>query len=1321
MPPAIENPKNFNLPPGATDIFKEMFADYGRVVIKEEFAGGLSGGRVFLVRPIRVEAAEERPDLPVAVKLASVSLIQKEWQAYQSYIHNRLPGIAQIRGKPILPSGSDWGGLCYPLLGGGIFDVVSLHSYGRQASVEDIRFVLGRLLKMIEQMVRLNWPSPEFKLGLSYDAVLPVNLLIAPRPPPAEALVHRIRPDSLPASPLQPGDYVHLEGFAITKVDLQRRTVTLNLPPSPSSSPASYYVRLQLAETSLTGQVNQIIAPLTGVILKTRQSQLQAEAQAALGQSLDLAAETLALPDGSTLPNPLTKLSALLNETRDVKVSGIHGDLNLENILVDPDVRDVSLIDFAEARRDHVLHDFLRLETEVLTKLLPEILAQHRLPLGSTVASFYQQLHWTTFQSGPPTARPTHAALEKPLVILEAIRQTARRYLADFDDPSEYYQGLTLYLLGALKYRNLSEAPEAPLPKQVAFWGAASACQSEWEPLSETELRRSFTSKAGNLAKPFEIPRPPRPTRPPEVPSFVGREAELAYYAEKLNHAHLVVIHGMAGVGKTTLAADLVRQEAKLDKIFWHSFQEREGVQAIIWRLAGFLAWHGQDELWRLLQSAQLSGGETPPPEMLFDYLFELIAGRNYLLCLDDFHFVEDDPWLNKLVERLKTTVAAGEVAIIMTSRRLPDFVPAVEAEPLQGLNRADARQLLARQGLFLPEALLNDLHQLTAGNAQFLTLAIEILQQAADPAQLIHQLAGVDDIERYLIAEVDEGLSGHEQAVMAAVAVLMGYPGTHEAIEAILDQGNVWRSLRHLTDRHLLIVNEGEAGKEYRQHAMVQAFYYQLLNQNRRRALHRRAAEYYKTEQPDLLKAGLHFERAGNYQEAAFVATTNVLDLINRGQALPLSELLKQFQAQQLATDLWLEVKLALGRVYKLLGEATAARASYEEAWSQITALPNSPASLELKARACGGIADLLRLEKPQEALAWLRQGLKAIEESDSNERTVLLVQMGDIQMMLGHYDEALSALEQGLAHLPEGPSQRRSEALKNLGAIYYSQGDVGRAKLVITQALEISRQLHDSFQETFILNNLGIDKYISGDWAAALEDFQQALRLAERIGSVEQKTMLNTNLGAAFIYLGDDERARTHLLDSLDLARQNNLQLNQVVIHYRLADLNMRWEKWAEAAVSLGEAEQLALALAAEGNLSEIYRAWAEIYLATGRYERALAYAQRAVDFARKLSQNLDLGMSLRVLGQIYLAAEDYPGASQAFEKSLSLLEHQDPYETARTRMQWGLAMLSGGEADLEKGRRLLHGARQVFKQLGAQRDLATVERLLKSYHGK
>ncbi len=65
--------------------------------------------------------------------------------------------------------------------------------------------------------------------------------------------------------------------------------------------------------------------------------------------------------------------------------------------------------------------------------------------------------------------------LEKPWAILMAIRKMAGNYLWQHNDWTEYYQGLVLYLLGALKFKNLDKMDEdrTPLPKQVAFWGAA--------------------------------------------------------------------------------------------------------------------------------------------------------------------------------------------------------------------------------------------------------------------------------------------------------------------------------------------------------------------------------------------------------------------------------------------------------------------------------------------------------------------------------------------------------------------------------------------------------------------------------------------------------------------------------------------------------------------------------------------------------------------------------------------------------------------------------------------------------------------------------
>jgi DNA-binding transcriptional ArsR family regulator len=95
----IENPKNLDLPLEAQQVLMAMFADYRRITIRREFESGRSGARVFEVRPIK---ADGTPELPSITKLAAVSLIQKEWQAYQQHIRHRLPNTAEVTTDPVL-------------------------------------------------------------------------------------------------------------------------------------------------------------------------------------------------------------------------------------------------------------------------------------------------------------------------------------------------------------------------------------------------------------------------------------------------------------------------------------------------------------------------------------------------------------------------------------------------------------------------------------------------------------------------------------------------------------------------------------------------------------------------------------------------------------------------------------------------------------------------------------------------------------------------------------------------------------------------------------------------------------------------------------------------------------------------------------------------------------------------------------------------------------------------------------------------------------------------------------------------------------------
>lgn len=810
-----------------------------------------------------------------------------------------------------------------------------------------------------------------------------------------------------------------------------------------------------------------------------------------------------------------------------------------------------------------------------------------------------------------------------------------------------------------------------------------------------------------------EITPPPELPGLPEVEGFVGREEELSCFSGKLETLNLVVITGMAGVGKTALATQLIQQIADPDRTFWHSFHENEGAEAVIWKLAGYLFWRGQEDLWRMLQGAQQNGGLPPPTEVLLDYLLQMIRGQGFLLCLDDLHFVADDPLLAQLVERLHQAVVTAELSLVITSRHTPESVPTTEFEPLTGLNPADSRALLTVRGVSLPDELVDDLYAQTEGNAQLLILAIETLKRTQNPRHVIVHLAEADDIERYLMSEVDAGLTPDERAVMSGVAVLLGYPGTRDAIEAVLDGGSVRRILLELTRRHLLTIIPCESGREYAQHITVRAFYYGLLGRRERQEMHRRAGAYYEIEEPHTLKAALHYQRAGEHERAAQLATDDVWGFINRGQARALGRLLDRFTDRQLDTELWIAVNIARGQVFSFLRDSQRARQSYQEALSQLTTLADSPAVRESKAHACRGMGELLEYEAPQEALDWLRRGLEELAGASAQVEAALLIKIGSVQIGMGNFADASDVLEKALELLPDGSIWQRAAALTNLGNVYSHQGDIEHATTFTQQALEITQQMNDYFGMLVLQSNLAIEKEIAGDWEEAAIDHQQALALAEKLGGVAEQVAIESNLGLLYTNRGDIELAMTRLGHALELARAHNLNEQLVHILSNLADLHLRQEEPETAKPLLVEAERVALELNSKYQLPEVYRGWARLQLANGQPGAAMKNAERSVNLARELGLQLEEGISLRILGLAMLADNQIELAVAALEDSLSLLADQDPYEAARTKMEWGRYLNSDTSTD--RGRTLLQQAQVTFRELGARRDLTAVDEIL------
>ncbi len=508
--------------PTATTILQTIFANHSHVIIRSEFGSGLSGSQVFLVRPVRQDKMAE---LPAVVKVDRAAAVRREWRAYHDCIERRLPGVAEIRDEPVFTPDGQWGGLSYPMAGEGAFDVQSFHEYYQNASTDDVTHILAaQLSRSLSKLWQQSTPEWDFHVGTFYDSFLPMNLVIDCRQP--AAVPTPLTPQNALYNKLQTGDAVQLSGFRVARVFAEQSRLSLDMPRNQA---AAY--RLAVHVDSVTGyEEGQILSgTLTGVVTKMRHELLREQGQRAMGNEMAVTAVPLRTPNGQLLPNPLDTLSKILNQTFDTRLACLHGDLNLQNILVEPESRTVRLIDFAKAGRNYVLRDLICLEMNIVTRLMPPAIAEAMLT-PEDIVGCYEKLHCTLKRPNVTITPP--AGLEKPFAVLHTLRQQAHPYLFTADKWDEYYYGLIIYFLGALKFGDLDLLPAAPWPKQLAFYGAAAVQKL----LDEGE---SVCEETATIPTPAMTSTPTiAPTRPAYSDPFAAYEHGLQNLLDQLGSAH---------------------------------------------------------------------------------------------------------------------------------------------------------------------------------------------------------------------------------------------------------------------------------------------------------------------------------------------------------------------------------------------------------------------------------------------------------------------------------------------------------------------------------------------------------------------------------------------------------------------------------------------------------------------------------------------------------------------------------------------------------------------------------------------------------------
>ncbi|CAG0936018.1 serine/threonine-protein kinase PknK [Thermoflexales bacterium] len=705
----------------------------------------------------------------------------------------------------------------------------------------------------------------------------------------------------------------------------------------------------------------------------------------------------------------------------------------------------------------------------------------------------------------------------------------------------------------------------------------------------------------------------------PAVPHFIGREAELAAYEARLDRDRLVILTGLAGMGKTTLGARLARHAADPDNVFWFTFDpvEKSTIDALYWAVATFLENRGEASLAHYLRGEI---GAQKPLERLarLNLLIAALASGDYVLCFDDFQIASAAPeveyFFKQIRQRFVELRQPLPARFIVMGRTVPPDMGYLVPEALRGLTVEATRQFLLERDVTLSAERLTQLWQQTEGNPKLLELSAGALADLSDEAaaQFITALLRRGDIRDYLMRNIYAALTPDEQVVMGALAVFPG-PIERSGVEELLSEdqlGPIAQHLDALANKHVLELTPTD---QIDCHDLVREYCYHVLSRRDRDRFHQRAAGYFAQEQNWLATAHHHFARRA-FETALELLAARRDNIVNTGQAAALSDLLARFNTVTLTPAQRIQLHTVQGHVYRIRGVYPQAIAALNAAFDEA---PPGLSQAELQ-RQISRV--YLKMGEYVTALNYATSSLKQSEAANDQ----VSIAESHCDMGWAYYRQA--KLERARLHFEIGHQigQQLShgcflaEVNLGLGLIAWRERRLEIAEAYLRESRHIYRECGYRSQEAYAIINLGLVYGDMGDMDRRLSHYQQAQQVAAEVGDLDGLSVALNNLGYTHATLEQHEAA-------LDYYGQ-------------LAELVRRVEHWPM------------LSLAQAG--------LADAWLGLNQPEQALACAQAAQEAAHYADLQLELGVSYRVLGDVWLALHQTERAREFYQQSLPLL---------------------------------------------------------------
>ncbi len=739
----------------------------------------------------------------------------------------------------------------------------------------------------------------------------------------------------------------------------------------------------------------------------------------------------------------------------------------------------------------------------------------------------------------------------------------------------------------------------------------------------------------------------------PEVHEFVGRESEM----EMLETSPLVVIEGIAGIGKTYLAAKYIQKAQKEGKkIFWHTFTEIDSFHYLINKISVFLNNFGYSNL---LEYVKQDGKD---PRVLSSLVQQGIS-ENMVLCFDGFQNVRDQK-----ITTLFTLFKNVRGKIVTTSRERPPFLTFSRRDiteiHLSALSEEETRDLLQSRGITLENGFLKKAYVRLGGHPLILDMFCEAVRQK-EAKDMLESLPA-SRVEDYLCSEILDKLSEKDRELVDCLAMFR-VPASPNILKTVYKKGQFWTVLKGLEKRMLIRKQEGS----YSLPSMIREFTYEEVS-NKKELHDEIAASYLRQGTPEgLLEAMYHYLQAGEQEKAAeIVSESQDVDLIERGYLSSYMEILTHFSREKVPAELWCSIADARGRILTLYGDLKNALKEFEE-------ILKTAQEVECEkdyARALRQLGTIYVFHGDWKKAHTCFEESLCLQERLGNYKEMVGIHAdtGNLFLKQNQFKEALSHFEAG-KEIAEKIGYRSgvSRMLRHIGSIYYYQDQFDTALQYHKKSLELAEKSLDVRGIAANYNDLGLIYFYEEEFDEALECFKKDLEISERISDMKAKISSYGNLGMVYAELGENGKAEEYYEKALQLAEELEDPYYTTYLKMKMAHLLLQRGEVGKARVLCEVCLKLIEQLGEMRHLGEFCRVYGIVLQEMGEWEKAQEMYEKSV---KELSDSpLDLGKTFLEYS-LGLKKEKEGRAQEYYEKALTSFEKVSAQrEIERAKARW------------------------------------------------